>query len=268
MNYTSPEYKRLDHIATLAVDVGTFLLACGAHCGRINRNVNRIVNTWGVNIHMNFSYTGILVTACYDEFPEMPVTIYKRSPSHGVNFTAINEISQLSWLVSSENTSVDEAFELFNQIKNKRSYPKAVLLAGIGMACACLCVVAGGDWRDAIIAFIAAISGMAVRLEIIRHNYNPMISFIVASFITSVITSLNVIGAFEPLWGDSLAPDRALATAVLYLVPGVPLTNCIIDLIEGYIPSAIARGVFGAFILLCIATGMSISILLFGIDKF
>lgn len=268
MNYTSPEFKNLDHIATLAVDIGTFLLACGAHCGRISRNLNRIVNTWGVNIHINFSYTGLLVTACYDEYPEMPVTIYKRSPSHGVNFTAINEISQLSWLISTEKLPINEAVDLFTQIKNKRAYPKGVLLAGIGMSCACLCIVAGGDWRDATIALIASIAGMLVRLEIIRHNYNPMISFIAAAFVTSIITGLSVIGFFQPIWGDSLAPDRALATAVLYLVPGVPLTNCIIDLIEGYIPSAIARGVFGAFILLCIAAGMSMSILLFGINNF
>lgn len=268
MNYTSPEYKKLDHITTLAVEIGTFLLACGAHCGRISRNVNRIVNTWGVNIHMNFSYTGILVTASYDEYPEMAVTIYRRSPSHGVNFTAINEISQLSWLITTEKISVQDAAGLFSQIKNKRSYPKSVLLAGIGISCACLCIVAGGDWRDAIVAFIAAVGGMLVRLEMVRHNYNLMISFIAAAFVTSLITGLNVVGTFEPLWGESLAPDRALATAVLYLVPGVPLTNCIIDLIEGYVPSAIARGVFGAFILLCIAVGMSISILLFGISNF
>ena len=77
-----------------------------------------------------------------------------------------------------------------------------------------------------------------------------------------------MVGALEPFWGTSAAPDRALATAVLYLVPGVPLINCVIDLIEGYIPTAIFRGAFGAFILLCIAVGMSLSILMFGIDKF
>lgn len=268
MNHTSPEYEELDRIATFAVDVGTFLLACGAHCGRINRNVNRMVNTWGVVIHLNFSYTGILVTAYYDKYPEMPVTIYKRAPSHGVNFTAINEISQLSWLISTEKVPMKDAIGLFSQIRNKKAYPKGVLLAGIGMACACLCIVAGGDWRDAIIAFIASFAGMLVRLEFIRHHYNPLISFTVAAFVTSFITCLSVVGVFHPLWGESMAPDRALATAVLYLVPGVPLTNCIIDLIEGYIPSAIARGVFGGFILLCIAAGMSMSILLFGIDNF
>ena len=128
--------------------------------------------------------------------------------------------------------------------------------------------MAGGDWRDAIIGFIASITGMAARSLIIKQDYNLMFSFVVAAFITTLITSLHLTGIFEPLWGLSAAPDRALATAVLYLVPGVPLTNSLIDLIEGYIPSAMVRAAFGTFILLCIAVGMSISILLFGINQF
>ena len=55
---------------------------------------------------------------------------------------------------------------------------------------------------------------------------------------------------------------------MLYLVPGVPLINCVIDLIEGYIPTAVARGVFGGLILLCIAVGMSLAIMILGIHHF
>ena len=268
MEYTSFEYRRLDHIAVLAVDIGTFLIARGAHCGRVSRNVNRIVNVWGVSIDLNFSYTGLLATAYYNESPDMPVTIYKRSPAHDVNFSVINEISQLSWMVESDKLSVEETRELFARIKNMRTYSKGLLLLGIGLACACLCITAGGDLRDASLAFTGAIVGMIVRMAFVRKNYNLMISYTVAAFVTSVITALGVVGFFGLLPWESAAPERAMATAVLYLVPGVPLTNCIIDLIEGYIPSAIARGIFGAFILLCIAAGMSASIFLFGIENF
>jgi Uncharacterized conserved protein len=268
MEHSSSEYKRLNHIATLAVDIGTFLMARGAHCGRVSRNVSRIVNVWDVSLYMNFSYTGLLVTAYYNESPEISVTIYKRSPAHEVNFSAINEISQLSWLVESEKVSVEETRSLFDEIKNKRSYPKFVLLLGIGLACACLCLTLGGDFYDASLTFTAAILGMMVRMEIVRRGYNLMISYIVAAFATSTVTALGVTDFFGLIPWSSTAPERAMATAVLYLVPGVPLTNCIIDLIEGYIPSAITRGIFGAFILLCIATGMSVSIILFGIENF
>ena len=53
-----------------------------------------------------------------------------------------------------------------------------------------------------------------------------------------------------------------------YLVPGVQLVNAVIDLIEGYVATAIARGFYSGFLLLCIAAGMALSILIFGINNF
>jgi uncharacterized membrane protein YjjP (DUF1212 family) len=70
------------------------------------------------------------------------------------------------------------------------------------------------------------------------------------------------------VWHIGSSPEKTLATSVLYLIPGVPLINCAIDLIEGHIPTAISRGIYGGFILLCIAVGMSLSILLLGIHNF
>ena len=89
-----------------------------------------------------------------------------------------------------------------------------------------------------------------------------MIGFIAASFTTTLISGLDMVHHI------GASPEKALATAVLYLVPGVPLINCTIDLIEGYIPTSTARGVNGGFVLLCIAVGMSMSILLLGIYNF
>ncbi len=264
--------KKIYEIANLALDIGTFLLASGAHCGRVYRNVSRITEAWGVRVNMHITFTGLLITAQCKKGEAQEcgkaVTLFKKTKIYDINFNAINEISQLSWLIAEEKISVSKARNLFKRICSGRKYSTPTLLLGIGCACACLCIVAGGDWKDAIIGFIASIAGMVIRLEIIKRNYNMMFSFIAAAFFTTLITSLHLIGTFEPIWGLSTAPDRALATAVLYLVPGVPLTNSLIDLIEGYIPSAIARASFSAFILLCIAIGMSISILLFGINQF
>ena len=63
-------------------------------------------------------------------------------------------------------------------------------------------------------------------------------------------------------------PEAAMATGVLYLIPGVPLINSVIDLIEGYLTSAVNRCLFAGFILLCIAAGMMLSITFLGIDNF
>ena len=272
MKENSLEDQKLYDIAHLALDMGNYLLSSGAHCGRVYRNLSRITETWGVKIHIHITFTGLLITAECNQSEEgycgRAVTLFKKTKKYDINFSAINEISQLSWLIAGENISVEKARILFNRICSAKRYSTPTLLLGIGFSCACLCLVAGGDWRDAIIGFIASLTGMAARSLIIKQDYNLMFSFVVAAFITTLITSLHLTGIFEPLWGLSAAPDRALATAVLYLVPGVPLTNSLIDLIEGYIPSAMVRAAFGTFILLCIAVGMSISILLFGINQF
>ena len=135
------------------------------------------------------------------------------------------------------------------------------MLVGAGAACASLCVLVGGDWTNAAAAFVATVCGLLVRQEVLKRRFNPMISFILASLVTTLIAGTAVVGHI----GGS--PEKALATSVLYLVPGVPLINCVIDLIEGHIPTAIARGVFGGFILLCIAVGMSAGIVILGISN-
>ncbi len=268
INNSTDSIVKLNHIVSYALDIGTFLLSSGAHCGRINRNINRMVKVWDVEIELYFSFTGILATAYYISNPNEVVTRYKKSPEYGVNFNAINEVSQLSWLIGSQKITVEEANEALQEIKAIKPYPKTLLLPGIGMSCACLCFVTGGDWRDAIFAFIAAICGMLVRLRMQKKGFNAMIAITLAAFVTTLITSLNMIGALSSVWGAGLNPHSAMATAVLYLVPGVPLTNSVIDLIEGYISTSLFRAAFGAFILLCIAVGMSLSIILFGIENF
>ena len=262
------KHKDLSIIVNFVLDVGTFLLSSGAHCGRISRNVNRIVSAWGVEVEIYYSFTGISLTAYYKDTPDEQITRYKHSPSYGVNFNAINEISQLSWLISTKQIAVEEASNILQQIKNLKPYGKLILLLGIGTSCASLCIIAGGDWRAACIAFAGSIAGMLTRMLLLKKNFNAMIAITLAALITTLITGLNAIGVLDPLWGASQQPNSAIATAVLYLVPGVPLTNCIIDLTEGYIPTALFRAAFGAFILLCIAVGMSLSIFMLGIQHF
>jgi len=49
---------------------------------------------------------------------------------------------------------------------------------------------------------------------------------------------------------------------VLYLPPGVPLINGIIDIVEGHTLSGTSRLIHGALIILSIACGMAITLLI------
>ena len=59
-----PEREKIpaQRFADLALEVGTYLLASGAHCGRLNSNIGRLAKTWEFEIDLNPTFKGLLVT--------------------------------------------------------------------------------------------------------------------------------------------------------------------------------------------------------------
>lgn len=248
--------------ADLLLDIGTVLLVSGAHSGRLRRNVERVAETWGYRLELFIAFTGLMVSITNKQDLSERASRFRRAPLPGVHFDILTEASLLTWRVVEENLGIDEVERRWEEIKKLPHTPRWAILAGIGAACGCLCLLAGGDWKNSLVALVASVTGMFVRQEVLKLRFNPMIAFITASFTTTLIAGMDMLHHF------GASPERTLATSVLYLIPGVPMINCAIDLIEGHIPTAIARGVFGAFILLCIAVGMSLGIILLGIHNF
>lgn len=248
--------------ADLILDIGTYLLASGAHCGRINSNINRLAQTWGFDVNLDPTFKGLLVTVKDKNNADNSTTCYRTSPPHSVHLSVITSVSKLSWRVVDYNLPIDEAEREFHAIKRMPSYPGWIVAIAVGFSCAGLCFFSFGDIYNAMIAFLGASVGCIFRIKITKMNFNPMISMSIAAFISTIITGLGSV------YNIGEHPDAAMATGVLYLIPGVPLINCVIDLIEGYLPSALNRALFGGFILLCIAAGMTICITLLGISNF
>ena len=103
-------------------------------------------------------------------------------------------------------------------------------------------MLAGGNINDALIALAAASTGSLVRYFILLNKFNNFLSVIIAAFVSSFIAGLDTIFRIGSM------PEIALATSVLYLIPGVPLLNSVIDLLEGYFSASLARTLFSASI--------------------
>ena len=65
-------------------------------------------------------------------------------------------------------------------------------------------------------------------------------------------------------WGTT--PESAMATSVLYLVPGVPLINGIIDIIEGHVLAGVSRLINALLLIVCLSLGLLCAMLLIGGD--
>jgi len=249
-------------VADLVLDVGTFLLASGAHCGRLKSNLTRMAGTWGFDLDINPSFTGLAITVKEITDPENTVTLFKVSPPHKVHLAVLTDVSHLSWRVYDKGLPIEEAEKEFSCIKAKPAYNDFTIAIAVGLSCAGLCFFSFGDIYNALIAFAGAFIGSLVRAWLARLSFNPMICIAFAAFVTTLITGLGSI------YNIGANPEAAMATAVLYLIPGVPLINSVIDLIEGYLSSAINRSLFAGFILLCIAAGMTLCITMLGIGNF
>lgn len=253
---------KANEVAEFILDAGVFLMASGAHSGRVWRNCKRMADYWGYHMNFNPTFTGIMVSVWDDKDSENAVTRYKTAPQNSVHLETLTQISHLSWEIADGKTEYDDARRELEAIKNKAHYPFWLVALAVGVSCGCLCTLAGGSPVDAALAFLGASVGSVVRHFILKKQFNQFLSIIIASAITTLIAGTDTIFAL----GE--APEMTLATSVLYLIPGVPLINSVIDLLEGYFSASIARSLFAASIVSCIAVGMTLSIMILGINNF
>jgi Uncharacterized conserved protein len=257
-----PQQIDADEMANFILDVGVFLMASGAHSGRVWRNCKRIADYWGFHININPTFTGVLLSVWDEKDKKNAVTRFKAAPAKAIQLATLTQISHLSWDISHGKINFDEACSRMEKIKHYPHYHYWSIAVAVGISCACLCYLAGGNLIDAGIALIGALAGSVARHLVLKKQFNQFFAFIMAAFVTTLITGLDTI------FKIGTAPEITLATGVLYLVPGVPLINSVIDLLEGFFPASIARSLFAASVLSCIAVGMTLAILLLGINNF
>jgi uncharacterized membrane protein YjjP (DUF1212 family) len=107
------------------------------------------------------------------------------------------------------------------------------------------------------VAFTATFAGLFIRHWAVKKKFNPYVSVYFAALTASLIAGL---AEYFKLGNQ---PDAAFSTAVLFLVPGVPLINSVTDMMDGNIQNGIVRMVNGLIIALAIAMGvLSVRILL------
>ena len=84
-----------------------------------------------------------------------------------------------------------------------------------------------------------------VRQELMNRHANHFLIFFLASFISSFISSMayNIDGC--------TTPDIAQATSVL-LIPGVPLINSFIDIMEGHVLTGFSRLINATMLIICL----------------
>ena len=220
----------------LLLRTGQLLVESAADTNRIVRNMKRVAAYLGIpeeKLHIDVSYTMLQVNVSDDHFS---YTKFQKCEKHGINMSAISEVSKLSWRAIEEDYTLDRYEEELEKIRTKpRNYRPWLVAICAGFACGGFCKLFGCDWVAFLFAAVCAMIGFRLRARCIEAGVNVYVSIGIAAFVS---TCLAYATSFTDL---SATPYHPLLACALFIVPGVPLINFVDDMIDNYLLVGITR---------------------------
>lgn len=236
--------QELCDILGFIAEYATYQLGSGVHTSRAVRNSRRIGEALGVDVQLS-SFQKSTILTVLDLGSGESATRVVAIPSLPISFERNSDLSALSWDALDEGLSLDEIRSRYRTLVDKPRMDPIFTLVFVGLANASFCKLFGGDWTAVGIVFTATLVGFAV---------NHFLVFACSAFVASLC-------ATAALRFDCTA-EITLATSPLFLVPGVPLINGVIDIMEGHVLMGVSRLVNAMLLIVCIAVGLSATLLM------
>lgn len=246
--------QELKDIARFLQEYANRLMGSGVHTSRVIRNTRRIGQSLDVDVKMSLFQKTMVMSVCDNESQEVydEVTII---PVFPISFELNAELSSLSWEAYDKRLPLDALWKKYNEIISHPKIDPLFTLFLVGFANASFCALFGGDWTARGIVFSATLIGFYLKQVMQKKHINHYIVFVVSAFVASLVAS-------SALTLQTTA-EIAIATSVLYLVPGVPLLNGVIDIVEGHVLTGCTRLIQALLLILCIAVGLSGTLMFF-----
>lgn len=240
--------NELKEITRFLLEYANRLMGSGVHTSRVVRNTRRIGQSLDVDVKMSIFQKTMVMSVCDIDTQEVynEVDII---PAFPISFELNAELSALSWEAYDNRLSLQEINEKYKQIIARPKMDPLCTLFLVGFANASFCALFGGDWTARLIVFSATLIGFYLKQVMQKKKINHYIVFVMSAFTASLVAS-------SALTLETTA-EIAIATSVLFLVPGVPLLNGVIDIVEGHVLTGCTRLIQALLLILCIAVGLS-----------
>lgn len=227
-----------------------WLLSCGATCIRIEKNVRRIADTWQVTVDLVILPAHIQMVV-WDASHQHSYSNTERLRPTGINFHINTRLSRLSWAIADNKIDYPTALARFEEITRTPAENQTFVLLMSSLANASFCRLFEGDVPSMAIVFIATLAGYRLKQEMLgRRKMDTRCTFFACAFFSSVI------GAAGHVFDIGNTPQTALATSVLYLIPGIPYINSVSDLLDGHYLSSFSRFMNAAVLTACLSAGL------------
>ncbi len=254
-------HLRLKEIALFLSHYAASLLACGTTTIRIEKNVERIAESYGTSAEVTIFPLHIMMTV-WDGDHNHSYTNNERISTGGLNFEQNSSLSTLSWRIADRHLPLPVANRMLRYLTTRKRLNKWLVLILVGFANASFCRLFNGDAIAMLIVFIATIDGFYLKNKLHSMKVDIRVATIIAACFSAVIATSGYVFHL----GNT--PEIALATSVLYLVPGIPYINAISDLIYGHYICSICRFITAIILTGCLAIGLCLAIIMMNVEFF
>lgn len=245
--------NELKEITRFLLEYANRLMGSGVHTSRVIRNTRRIGESLDVDVKMSVLHQTMVVTVCDKESNETYNEV-SMVPALPISFELNAELSALSWEAYDNRLPLSTLWEKYNEIIAHPKMDPLCTLFLVGFANASFCALFGGDWTARGIVFSATLIGFYLKQVMQKKHINHYIIFMLSAFVASLVASSALT--------LNTTSEVAIATSVLYLVPGVPLLNGVIDIVEGHAITGCSRLIHALLLVLCIAVGLSFTLMM------
>ena len=224
----------IDQLGEFLSEYTSWLWGCGATCERIDKNVSRIASAYGYVADITTMPRHI--TVALKPIGNQSLRSFGNATARcGINYDMNASLSALSWTIKDRKLSLVQSRERFNQIISKPYTNGCAISLLTSLANASFCRLFGGDAVAMAIVCGATLAGYFCKQRLLALHLDVRAVFFMCAFISTILCA----GAITFGWSGT--PGVALATCVLYLIPGVPYLNAAGDMIGQHYVCAFGR---------------------------
>jgi uncharacterized membrane protein YjjP (DUF1212 family) len=199
--------------------------------------------------HVGVSYHGVAVSLAGESPAVEPVRELR------YNTTVQARVHEILEQLRRGDLTPPVALALLRRVEaDTPRHPRWLAVVALGVAAAALATLSGADAGAVAVAGLAAGLGLFARQELARRHFGLLALPLTAAVIGAVLGGLAI------RLGWTRSPELVLIVPALMLVPGPHLINGLLDLIDNYLPMALARLGLAAGILLASGLGIVVGV--------
>jgi len=234
---------------SLLLDMAIMLLRAGASGRRIRNTISQIALAYQYSYFIDLGPKSISITLL-DNQAHSVFNGTRSTQWYGVDFKVISAIHRMTSAIAIHPWSIEEIKREILRLQKLPGYSRILILLAVSIGGAAFCYSLGGHFGEMAVTFGATFCGLFVKQELQKRSLNIYVVTYICALVAAMFT-----GAFY-IAHIGIRLENAYATCALFLIPGVPLINSIIDLMDGNILYGIERGVNAMMHAFAIAFGL------------